>query len=273
VKRSQLPAARRAPVGLAAAAFAAFAAFAAVAVVGVLALASPAAAHVSVNPSDAVQGERARVDFRVPNESDTESTVALAVHFPEETPISSVSVGKVPGWTAEIAYRELDEPIEGGHGEQITEVVESITWTAEDPAAEVRPGEFAEFPVGLGPLPEAEQLFFPTLQTYSDGEIVRWIEEPTGDVEPERPAPSLTLAAAGSDPADGSDSDGTAAGEEEAAGPEPDAAAGDSGSDSGAGTWLGLAGLIAGLAGLGLGGVAFARTRAAASNASGASQG
>ena len=264
MKRSILPAARRAPAGLAAAAVAA------VAVVGVLAVASPASAHVTVNPSDAVQGERARVDFRVPNESDTESTVALEVHFPEETPISSVSVGKVPGWTAEIAYRELAEPIEGGHGEQITEVVESITWTAEDPAAEIRPGEFAEFPVGLGPLPEAEQLFFPTLQTYSDGEIARWIEEPSGDVEPERPAPSLTLAAAGSDPADGSDSQGSAG--EEPAGEEP-AATGDSGSDSGAGMWLGLAGLVAGLAGLGMGGVAFARTRAAASNASGASQG
>jgi uncharacterized protein YcnI len=264
VNRSQLPAARRAPVGLAAAAFAT------VAAVGVLAVASPASAHVTVNPSDAVQGERARVDFRVPNESDTESTVALEVHFPEETPISSVSVGKVPGWTAEVTYRELAEPIEGGHGEQITEVVESITWTADDPAAEIRPGEFVEFPVGLGPLPEAEQLFFPTLQTYSDDEIVHWIEEPTGDLEPERPAPSLTLAAAGSDPAHGSDSDGTA-GEEVAAEPESDAAAGDSGSDSGAGTWLGLAGLIAGLAGLGLGGVAFARTRTSATGVSGAS--
>lgn len=224
----------------------------------VLAVASPAAAHVSVSPGDATVGERARVDFRVPTESDTESTVALEVHFPEETPISSVSVGKVPGWTAEVALRELDQPIEGGHGEQITEVVESITWTADNPDAEIKPGEFGEFPVNLGPLPEAEQLFFPTLQTYSDDEVVRWIEEPQGDAEPDFPAPSLTLAAAGTDP----DTTGTA-GEGESGGGQPDgtAADADSGSDSDAGMWLGLGGLVAGLAGLAVGGFALSRSR------------
>jgi uncharacterized protein YcnI len=246
-----LSASRRASVGLGAVV---------VAVAGTLLVPIPASAHVTVQPGDAVQGERARVDFRVPNESDTESTVAVEVHFPEEAPISSVSVGKLPGWSAEVTYRELDEPIEGGQGEQITEVVESITWTADNAAAEIAPGEFGEFPLALGTLPEVDQLFFPTLQTYSDGEIVRWIDEPVGDTEPERPAPSLTLAAAGAtDTAQTAGSDGTAGGEEPA-GDTPEAA-GDSGSDSGAGMWLGLAGLVAGLAGLGLAGVAFARTR------------
>jgi uncharacterized protein YcnI len=234
-------------VGLGAVAFAA---------VGVLVMATPAAAHVTVNPGDATQGERARVDFRVPNESDTETTVEVEVHFPEDPPISSVSVGKVPGWRAEITYRELAEPVEGGHGEQITEAVESIRWTAEDPEAEVGPGEFGEFPVGLGPLPHVDQLFFPTLQTYSDGEIVRWIEEPQAGSEPEFPAPSLALAAAPESPPD-ANGNGSAGGEGEAEGGGQDSAA----EDSGAGTWLGLAGLAAGLAGLALGGIAFARTR------------
>lgn len=248
----------RAAVGLGAVGFAAVAA---------LALAGPAAAHVTINPGDAVQGERARIDVRVPNESDTESTIAVEMHFPEDPPISSVSVGKVPGWTAEIAFRELDEPIEGGHGEQITEVVESITWTADNGAAEIQPGEFGEFPVGLGPLPEADQLFFPTLQTYSDDEVVRWIEEPEGDAEPDFPAPSLTLAAAGTDPA----TNGTAGGGDgDTAGTEPDseAAGEDSGEDSGAGMWLGLAGLVAGLAGLAVGGLALSRSRSGAGAAS-----
>lgn len=234
---------------------------------GLLALADPASAHVTVNPGDATVGERARVDFRVPNESDTESTTEVAVHFPEETPISSVSVGQVPGWSAEVTYRELDEPIEGGHGEQITEVVEVVTWTADGDGAAIQEGEFLEFPVGLGPLPEAEQLFFPTLQTYSDGETVRWIDEPVeGGAEPETPAPMLALAAAGEGEADGNvpagETDGSEAGETPAE-EEPAAAASDSGSDSGAGVWLGLAGLVAGLGGLALGGVAFARTRQA----------
>lgn len=225
---------------------------------GVLVVAAPAAAHVTVNPSEATQGERARVDFRVPNESDTESTTALEVHFPEETPISSASVGKVPGWSSELTYRTLDEPIEGGHGEQISEVVEVITWTADDEDAAIQPGEFLEFPVSLGPLPEAEQLAFPALQTYSDGEIVRWIDIPEGDAEAENPAPILTLAAAGEDPAESSGENAAAAGSEDTEAVDSDA---DSDSGSGAGTWLGLAGLIAGLAGLAVGGIAFARTR------------
>lgn len=242
----------RAAVGLGALAFAA---------AGAVAVATPASAHVTINPGDATVGERARVDIRVPNESDSATTVALEVHFPEDPPIASVSVGKVTGWSAEIAYRELAEPIEGDHGAPITEVVETITWTAVDPAAEIAPGEFGEFPVALGTLPQADQLFFPTLQTYSDGEIARWIEEPAGGTEPESPAPSLTLAAASDTP--DSDGNGAAGGQGETGDEQPEAAGGDDDSGSGAGTWLGLAGLVAGLAGLALGGIAFTRTRAA----------
>lgn len=231
--------------------------------------ATPAAAHVTVNPSDATQGERARVDFRVPNESDSATTVALEVAFPEDPPLASASVGKVPGWSVEITYRELAEPITGSHGEEITEVVDRITWTAEDPAAEIAPGEFGEFPVGLGPLPEAEQLIFPALQTYSDGEVVRWIDEPVAGSEPESPAPVLTLAAASDAPASNGNGNGSGSGSggEEPAGSGDsgqESAAGDADSGSGAGTWLGLAGLVAGLAGLALGGIAFTRTRGAA---------
>ena len=39
--------------------------------------------------------------------------------------------------------------------------------------------------MSLGPLPKADQFVFKALQTYTDGEVVRWIEEPTGGAEPE----------------------------------------------------------------------------------------
>lgn len=222
---------------------------------GILAMAAPASAHVTVNPNEATQGERARVDFRVPNESDTASTTELEVHFPEETPISSVSVGKVPGWSAEVAYRTLDTPMEGGHGEQITEVVDVITWTADDEEVAIGPGEFVEFPVSLGPLPEVEQLSFPSLQTYSDGEVVRWIELPADGAEPEHPAPTLTLAAADQS------AEVTGEGSDEGSATDTAQESDSAGSESSTGTWLGLAGLLAGLAGAALGGLAFARTR------------
>jgi uncharacterized protein YcnI len=238
---------RRTGAGLAAAGLAT-----AVGVLGVLGVPAPASAHVTANPvGEAVPGGSARVDFRVPTEGDTESTVGVEVHFPEETPIASVSAGAMPGWTVEVTMRTLDQPLEGAHGAEITEVVESIAWTAEGEG--IPPGQFGEFPVTMRPLPEVEELAFPTLQTYSDGAVVRWIEleGPAGE-EPESPAPTLTLTGGSGD-----------AGEENGSGGGSGAGPSDGGSGDRPGTWLGLAGLVAGLAGLALGGVAFTRTRRA----------
>jgi hypothetical protein len=50
--------------------------------------------------------------------------------------------------------------------------------------------------VSLGPLPQVDQLVFKALQTYSDGDIVRWIEVPAAGAEAEHPAPVLKLAKA-----------------------------------------------------------------------------
>jgi periplasmic copper chaperone A len=217
---------------------------------GVLAVvAAPASAHVSISPDQAVPGETAHVVFRVPNESDSAATTELEVHFPEEAPIPSIRTGVVPGWTAEVQRTTLDQPIAGHHGEQISEVVSVVTWTADDQESAIQPGEYGEFPAEIGPMPDAEEVFFRTLQTYSDGEISRWIELPANGTEPAFPAPSLRLTGAE-----------TATGE-----PTPDAASapedGSSEDSGGATVWLALAGLLAGLAGLALGGVAFIRTR------------
>ncbi|HYN93236.1 MAG TPA: YcnI family protein [Pilimelia sp.] len=216
---------------------------------GVLGFAAPASAHVTVNPREADQGGFTRVAFRVPTESDTASTTKVEVTFPVDAPVPSVSVMPVPGWTVAVQKGKPAKPVEA-HGAPVTEVVTKITWTAAQGAG-VRPGEFQEFPVSLGPLPEVDRLVFKALQTYSDGNVVRWIEEPVaGGEEPESPAPVLSLTAA------------AAAG---AASPKPVSAAedlADSDADStGLALTLGIAGLVAGLAGVGLGGLAYARTR------------
>ncbi|MFC4148694.1 DUF1775 domain-containing protein, partial [Micromonospora mangrovi] len=57
-----------------------------------LGLAGPAAAHVTVNPSTAVQGGWTKVSFRVPNETDTADTTKVEVNLPTATPIASVSL-------------------------------------------------------------------------------------------------------------------------------------------------------------------------------------
>jgi periplasmic copper chaperone A len=167
----------------------------------VLAIAGPASAHVTVNPNTAAQGAYTKVSFRVPTESDTASTTKLQVNLPTGTPIASVSTKPVVGWTVATVKSKLATPIKSDDGD-ITEAVTQITWTATK-GAEIKPGQFQEFDVSLGPLPSnVNQIVFKALQTYSDGTIVRWIDEPATDgSEPEHPAPVLKLTAAAGAPA------------------------------------------------------------------------
>lgn len=163
----------------------------AVAALGLAAL--PASAHVSVNPNTATQGGFATLTFKVPNERDDASTMKLEVEFPADQPVASVSYQSKPGWDIEVTRAALDTPLEV-HGEEVTERVAKVTWTAEEESAQIAPGQFDTFPVSVGPLPTADQMVFKALQTYTGGEIVRWIEEAAaGAEEPERPAPVLKL--------------------------------------------------------------------------------
>ncbi|MGN9764287.1 YcnI family copper-binding membrane protein [Micromonospora sp. SD12] len=215
----------------------------------VLGFAAPASAHVTVDPQEAAQGGYGRFAFRVPNESDTASTRKLEVVLPENAPVGSVSTMPVPGWTVAVEKRKVDPPVEV-HGSQLSEVVSKITWTAAGNAG-VKPGQFQEFPVSMGPLPQVETMVFKTLQTYSDGNVQRWIEEPLpGGEEPETPAPVLTLTAASPSAAP----TGAAA---------PQADDDDDAESDGVATGLAVAGLVAGVGGLLLGGLAFSRTRRA----------
>ena len=162
---------------------------------GLLAVGGGAAsAHVSVASSDASPGGFGKLTFRVPNESDTASTVSLRIQIPPEAAMASLRVQPVAGWTATTTTAELDEPLEA-HGRQISAYVSVVEFRAADGGG-IRPGEFQEFALSGGPFPEAASLAFPAVQGYSDGSEAAWIE-PTvaGQDEPERPAPVLTLAA------------------------------------------------------------------------------
>jgi periplasmic copper chaperone A len=220
--------------------------------------AGPASAHVTVNPREATQGGYAKLAFRVPNERDNASTVKVEVNVPAQTAIASISVRPTPGWTATVERSKLSTPLKV-HGEDVTEAVSKITWTAAA-GSEVKPGQFQEFEVSAGPLPEVDQIVFKALQTYSNNEIVRWIEEPPagGGEEPEHPAPVLKLAKA---PAEGAaPAAGAANANADLAGDSGNAADGDG---NGLAIAAGLAGLVAGLAGLVFGVLAWRRAGAA----------
>jgi uncharacterized protein YcnI len=220
--------------------------------IAVFGFAAAAQAHVTVDPTQATQGGYTRIAFRVPTESDTASTTTVDVHLPTDHPVASVATMPVPGWTVTVATAKLATPLTDDDGNRITEAASEIIWTATGDAA-IKPGQFQEFPVSLGPLPKTDQLVFKVLQTYSDGTVVRWIDTSTpGQAEPEHPAPVLNLAAAGA---------GTAPGASAAA-PAPAPAA--PGSGNGVPIGLGVAGIVLGLAGLVLGALGYARTRRAA---------
>lgn len=219
------------------------------ALAGVLVLvASPAWAHVTVNPDEAPKGGFSAVSFRVPNERDDSGTIQVEIEFPADHPIRSVSVKPKPGWTANVERAPLDEAITDD-GEEITEAVSRITWTG----GRIGPGEFDEFDVSMGPLPDdTDELVFKALQTYESGEVVRWIEEPgPGGEEPEFPAPVLKLVE-GNGHGDGEEGGETAADVD---------VGGDDDDDS---NTLAVVALVVGGLGLvaGVGGILLARRRA-----------
>lgn len=171
----------------------------AVAGTAVLALSVPAFAHVSVQPEgSAAKGGYAVVDFKVPNERDDASTTRLEVNLPADHPVASVMPQPVPGWNVKVTTAKLAKPLTV-HGRKIGEAVTKVTWTADGKG--VQPGYFQKFPLSLGALPEdTDRMVFKAIQTYSDNEVVRWIEVPQdGRAEPENPAPVLRLSAATDD--------------------------------------------------------------------------
>ncbi|HEY3478500.1 MAG TPA: YcnI family protein [Streptomyces sp.] len=219
----------------------------------VLLAAVPAFAHVTVQPATAAKGSYSTVAFKVPNEQDSASTIKVEVNLPADHPIASVSLQPVPGWTAKVTTSKLSTPLKTDDG-TVNEAVTKIVWTG----GKIAPGQFQQFPVSLGPLPDnADSLVFKTLQTYDNGQIVRWIEAPqAGAAEPENPAPKLTLTAAASDSgsaptgtsAPGSAADTTASGKQTAASGD----SGGSGSDDTARV-LGVVGILVGAIGVAFG--------------------
>ncbi|MGH2906718.1 MAG: YcnI family protein [Solirubrobacterales bacterium] len=153
-----------------------------------LLVATGAAAHVTVQPTSVPADGFTRVDVRVPNEQDDAGTTKVSVKFPSG--IYFASYEPVAGWKAAIKTKKLAEPVKMGDDETNTEV-ESVTFTATDDGIE--PGQFQDFGLSIStPNKPNTSLTFPAVQTYSNGDVVRWIGTP----DAEEPAPQLHLTAA-----------------------------------------------------------------------------
>ncbi|MEU6534765.1 YcnI family protein [Streptomyces sp. NPDC047000] len=238
----------------------------ALAAVGVLAAAGAASAHVTVHPGSYAKGATdGLLTFRVPNEEDSASTTKVQVFLPTDHPVLGVLVSPRDGWTAKVTTTKLKTPVKTDDG-TITEAASEITWTG----GKIGAGHYEDFDVAFGQLPDdTGQLVFKTLQTYSDGKVARWIEQPAeGADEPENPAPALTLTAEGSDTAETATNTEAGNAETPAAGSQSAAksstASGSKASDSTA-RGLGVAGLVVGVLGLAAAAFAVLRGRSAQS--------
>jgi periplasmic copper chaperone A len=170
------------------------------AAVGVVSLlvAAPAWAHVTVHADDPVRGASdVAVMFRTPNEENNAATVRLQVFFPTAKPLLDVLVEPHPGWSATTKTATLAHPVTTDDG-SITSAVSEVTWQANSTTDGLQPGEADDFTIICGQLPDTPSVTFRALQTYSNGDVVKWIETAApGADEPEHPAPVLALAGVG----------------------------------------------------------------------------
>ena len=213
-----------------------------------LALVAPAAAqaHVTLQPNTATAGAYTRLDVRVPNERDDASTNKIEVQFPDG--FASASYEPTPGWDVKVTKKTLDKPVQTDDGE-ITEGVDTITWTAKSEADAIPPGAFEDFGLSVQiPGKAGDKLTFKALQTYTGGEVVRWI----GAEDSDNPAPVVTVD-------DGAAAAATPAPTQAAATATP--AAAESSDDGGNG--LAIVALIVGALGLVLGGAGLLAARRA----------
>jgi periplasmic copper chaperone A len=140
-----------------------------VAVVALLVTASPAGAHVELDPAEAAAGSTLTLTFSFHHGKDGTATTALEVLLPEGAEL--VDLPAVPGWTA------TSDPAAG-----------TITWSG----GSVADGTEAAFPAVVTLPTQPGEVLFKTVQTTEAGELA-WISQDEGEGEDVQPAPRLVL--------------------------------------------------------------------------------
>jgi uncharacterized protein YcnI len=163
--------------------------------VGAAALLAPASAqaHISLHPNTIPAGAFATLDVRVPGEQEGAYVERVDVLFPAG--FTGVDYENVPGWSVRVIEAKLATPITQD-GETIDTEVSQIVWTWSGPSARVEDGQFINFPLSLA-IPEDDAgraLEFRTVQTYSNGQVVHWIDP---SLTAEHPSPRVNVTAKG----------------------------------------------------------------------------
>jgi uncharacterized protein YcnI len=227
---------------------------AALAAAGTLLGPAAAQAHMSLDPNTIPAGAFATLQVRVPGEQEGAHVTKVDTLFPPG--FTSVAYQNVPGWSVKIINQKVSPPIQTDEG-PVNEEVSQIIWTWSGPLGMVNNNQFIQFPVSVA-IPgnlAGQALEFKTLQSYSNGQVVRWIDP---SLSAEHPAPRINVTAKGGVIEDVAGKEAGPEAGQLASGPQAPAQGKSSG---GASKGLGLAALIIGALGLllGLGALVMAR--------------
>lgn len=172
------------------------------ALVGAVALtlgsALTASAHVGLSGSGDEAGVSSLLTFSFSHGCDGSPTTGLAIHIPEGINGATPAVDAL--WNVEKVVEQLPTPIQDAHGNEITERVSEVLYTAKEPIAD---GYLAAIALSLT-LPEdaaGTDLAFPLIQTCEAGENA-WVqiaEEGQGHDDLDAPAPTIAVVAASGD--------------------------------------------------------------------------
>jgi uncharacterized protein YcnI len=231
-------------------------------------LAAPAVAqaHISIHPNTIPAGAFATLDVRVPGEQEGAYVKQVDTLFPRG--FTGVDYENVVGWRAKVIETKLSTPVKED-GETIDTEVSRIVWTWTGPLGKVNNGQFIQFPLSLA-IPEnatGKALEFRTVQTYSNGQVIHWIDR---SLSAEHPSPRINVTAKGGTIEDLAGDEagpeaGQTAGSPSMPMPAPAVATSTTSTSGGASKGLGVAALILGALGLiaGLGALVASRRRAA----------
>jgi periplasmic copper chaperone A len=229
---------------------------------GALLFPAGAQAHISLHPNTIPAGAFATLDVRVPGEQEGAHVTKVDVLFP--TGFTGVDYENVPGWSTKVIESKLATPIKED-GETIDTEVSQIVWSWVGPLGKVGNGQFIQFPLSLAiPAdPTGKALEFRTVQSYSNGQVIHWIDP---SLAAEHPAPRINVTTRGGVIQDiagdeaGPTADQTASSQTASSQPAT-SPTGAKSSSGGASKGLGIAALIVGALGLLAGIVALVSSR------------
>jgi periplasmic copper chaperone A len=163
------------------------------ALLGALAMPTAADAHISVHPNTVPAGAFATLDVRVPGEQEGAYVKKVDVLFPAG--FIGVDYENVVGWSAKVIESKLATPIQSDDGPVDSEVSQ-IVWTWTGPLGKVGNGQFIDLPLSAAIPDDAagKALEFRTVQTYSNGHVLHWIDP---SLQAEHPSPRINITAKG----------------------------------------------------------------------------